>query len=256
MVLVKILIDSGNLCNDLISEELAKCLNIKIDKSVTRDVGTACANSKVKMVGKVAKPLVIYLEGLKYPVMIKPWVIKDLAHPINLGERFLRRYNANLQFTADCIRLKIKNHGIDLKTPSFNLTENSVDSRIKPVVDWYKYVGKNPTVAKDTTILDVRKQRLLPGLNLQERKNEELNVIETNFPVFAKESQIIRAGTASKMSIVFGNETESHGCVNFLFQPDRESKYVHEDVLFHPGLYSLWSPDDPSNRGGEGIDSS
>ena len=237
MVLVKILIDSGNLCNDLISEDLAKTLNLKIDKSVQRNVGTACSNGKVRMVGRT-KPIVLYLEGLKYPVIINPWVIKDLAHPINLGEKFLRRYNANLQFTADCTRLKIKTHSIDLKTPNFNLAENSVDSRIKPVVDWYKYVGKNPTIANETTILDVRKRKPLPGLDLREQKNEQLNLIGTSFPVFAKEKSIIKAGTASPMKVELRNIT-SNEYVNFFFEPERESEFVHNDVLFHPGLYSM-----------------
>ena len=237
LVLVKILIDSGNLCNDLISEKLAKCLNLKIDKSIQRNVGTACSNGKVQMVGRT-QPICIYLEGLKYPVIIEPWVIRDLAHPVNLGEKFLRRYNANLQFMSNCIRLKIKNHSVDLRVPSFKLTENSVDSRIKPVVDWYKYAGKNPAVSSETTILDLRKHKPLPGLNLSERENEQLNVVNRSFPVFCRENRVIRAGTAIPLKIAIENRT-SHEIVNFLFQPEKDSKYVSEDVLFHEGLYSL-----------------
>ena len=40
MILVKVLIDSGNLCADLISEKLAKDLKLKIDTSVQRNIGT------------------------------------------------------------------------------------------------------------------------------------------------------------------------------------------------------------------------
>lgn len=237
MVLVKILIDSGNLCNDLISEKLAKCLNLKIDSSIQKNVGTACSNSKVHMVGKT-KPIIIYLEGLKYPVIIEPWVIKDLAHPINLGEKFLRRYNANLQFTSDGIRLKIKNHSVDLKSPSFNLTENSVDSRIKPVVEYYRYVGRNPVVPNSTTILDIRSHKPLPGINSCDKPYEQLSVTDKSFPVYIGEDRVIKAGTAIPLKITIKTNL-NHEKVNFLFDPEKDGCYIHDEVLFHPGLYSL-----------------
>ena len=238
MILVKVLIDSGNLCSDLISEKLAKDLNLKIDKSVQRNVGTACSNGKVKMIGTV-KPMAVYLEGLKYPVIINPWVIKDLAHPINLGEKFLRRYNANLQFMSDCIRLRIKNQTVDLKTPSFNLAENSVDSRIKPVVDWYKFIGRNPIVSNQTTILDARKRKPLPGLDLREGKNEIFSVnTNISFPIYSKERKTVKAGTACPIKVEINN-LKSHGHENFLFHPEKESIHVHNDLLFHPGLYNI-----------------
>ena len=58
-VLVKSLVDSGNLFADLISEKLAKLLKLQVT-GTERKVGTASANGSVTVIGK-AKPFMLYL---------------------------------------------------------------------------------------------------------------------------------------------------------------------------------------------------
>ena len=77
-VIIKILIDSGNLCSDLISEKLAKQLDLHINETEKRTVGTAAKDGKIQILGR-AKPMLIYLEGLKYPVIIDP-LIEEIWH--------------------------------------------------------------------------------------------------------------------------------------------------------------------------------
>ena len=49
-ILVKALVDSGNLCADLISEELATTLKLKL-KPTIKEVGTAAASGSIKIIG-------------------------------------------------------------------------------------------------------------------------------------------------------------------------------------------------------------
>ena len=88
-ILTKAIIDSGNFYDDLISEELAKKLKLEV-YGRTSVAGTASRTGNVQILGKV-KPFLVYLEGIKMPALVQPQVVKDLAHPLNLGERFLCR---------------------------------------------------------------------------------------------------------------------------------------------------------------------
>ena len=238
-VLIKILIDSGNLCSDLISESLAKQLDLKVDTSERKMVGTASSNGKVEIVGR-AKPMLIYFENLKFPVVISPLVVKDLAHPINLGERFLRRYKATIQFSENFTRLGIGNHSVELKPPGFNLTEPTVDSRFKAILDWHKFAGRNPTISSQENVLDLRKSKPLPGMNTAGTPgNEVLNILwDTHIPVYCVENTIIKAGTAQAVKVKFKGEKLPCEHQTYFFEPEKNGKHVHNDILAHPGIYS------------------
>ena len=101
MFLVNILIDSGNLFADLISEDLAKRLKLKVS-GTPRTVGTASTQGKVTIVGR-SNPFYLYLEGVPEAIRIQPYVVKDLAHNINLGQDFLRRCGADMTFRVNGI---------------------------------------------------------------------------------------------------------------------------------------------------------
>ena len=87
-ILVKTLIDSGNLADDIISEDLSEALGLKL-KEVTGVIGTAAAGGSLKIVGR-AGPITIYLEGITYPCVIRPYVLRGMNHAMNLGNKFLR----------------------------------------------------------------------------------------------------------------------------------------------------------------------
>ena len=86
-VFIKALIDSGNLFGDIMSERLAKTLNVKYKPCMSK-AGTAVANQKVHVLG-LADPFELVLEGLENPITIQPYVIRSLSHDLNLGEHFL-----------------------------------------------------------------------------------------------------------------------------------------------------------------------
>ena len=85
-VLMSALLDSGNLFGDLISEKLARTLSLKIS-GTARTVGTASAKGSVTILGRV-RPFRIYLEGMPNPFYIHPYVVRDLAHCVNMGQAF------------------------------------------------------------------------------------------------------------------------------------------------------------------------
>jgi len=141
-ILVKSLIDSGNLFADLISEKLAKMLKLKIT-GTERKVGTAAANGSVTVTGK-AKAFYLYLEGISKPVRVEPYVVRELAHPLNLGQAFLRANQAEMTFKPAGVSLKIGNSCSALLPACAGLDRPSIDVRIRTLLDKLKEQGGNP----------------------------------------------------------------------------------------------------------------
>ena len=175
-ILSKVLIDSGNLFGDLISEEFATLLKLKLH-GTERSVGTAAANGCVTILGKTA-PVKLYLEGISEAVTIHPYVVRKLAHPINLGQAFLRRHQADMSFREKGIQLRIKNSTAMLTTANTSLTRATIDARIKQVLEKFKAEGENPW-SDQAEILDLRVQTIgeenttehnIPGLFYKTQK--------------------------------------------------------------------------------------
>ena len=70
----------------------------------------------------------IFLENIKKPLTIKPYVVRDLAHHINLGQSCLRRHNAKLTFEQEGGCLEIRGEITKLKHRSQSLIASTVDS--------------------------------------------------------------------------------------------------------------------------------
>ena len=104
-VLIKTLIDSGNLFADLISADLARKLKLKIT-GTTKKVGTANSQGTVTILGRT-NPIRLYLEGVQQPVQIHPYMVKDLVHPLNLGQAFLRENNVDMSFRSNGVVLRL-----------------------------------------------------------------------------------------------------------------------------------------------------
>ena len=86
---------------------LSALVDSEKNSGTARTVGKASLKGSVTVSGRV-KPFRIYLENIPNPFFIHPYVVKDLAHCVNLGQAFLRRNNINLRFKESGIRLAIK----------------------------------------------------------------------------------------------------------------------------------------------------
>ena len=151
LLLTKAIIDSGNLYGDIISEQLAKDMGLKI-RSSPASVGTAAAGGSVKVLGRV-QPIDIYIEGIKHPITIRPSVVRDLAHHMNLGQDFLRNHQADMTFRPGGIQLKVKGNTAALVHAKSSITQPSIDTRIDGVIQKWREDGRNP----DTTNSDILK---------------------------------------------------------------------------------------------------
>lgn len=130
---VKMLVDSGNLVNDLISEDFARRLKVKYTP-VTKHVGTAAKGSSVKIIGRSEK-IKLFIENIPRPVVIRPYIVKDLSHPINVGRDFLGRYCGKLEFTASDSYLEVLGSKVKLLTKIEPLVNPDItDARFKKVI--------------------------------------------------------------------------------------------------------------------------
>ena len=238
-ILVKTLIDSGNLFADLISEKLAKLLHLPV-KGQAKDVGTASATGSVKILGRT-KPFYVYLEGISSPVKVHPYVVRDLAHPLNLGQAFLRAHRADMTFRSDGIQLRINGKSAALTSASAPLTQSTIDVRIKALLDKWTDMGKNPCTFD--SILDLRvysleeeRQGCLPGLAYGDNKRP-IQFSNTEYSAYNHSEVMLKAGCStviSAVSIPIQVNTENDV---FLF-PKKDSSFLNSrSVWVHPGTY-------------------
>ena len=247
-ILTKTLIDSGNLFGDLISEEFAKLLSLPLSGQA-KTVGTANSEGSVTILGKT-RPLKLHLEGISETVTIHPYVVKNLAHPINLGQSFLRTNNADMHFRNDGVQLKIKNSASLLDTSDVSLTKSTIDSRIKMLLDKFKENGKNP-YSDHVDVLDLRVNSLqsekedtgkIPGVFYHENK-KSITFSETSTRVWNAKKIFLKAGHTTVMLLERKGHThpssENFKTNNdvYLF-PKKTSKWMNKKQLFvHPGTY-------------------
>ncbi|MBM3938854.1 MAG: retroviral-like aspartic protease, partial [Sphingomonadales bacterium] len=131
--MAKMLVDSGNLVSDLISEEFAKAIGAKYDP-VDRKVGTAAKGASVSIIGRCL-PFKIFIENIAKAVEIQPFVVKELSHPLNVGRDFLGRHKGRLEFTPYQGFLEIGGQKTRLISKGDDLnSEDMTDGRIAKVL--------------------------------------------------------------------------------------------------------------------------
>ena len=83
-IIAKMLIDSGNLVSNLISREFADLTGFQYEPE-RKKVGTAAKGGSVSIVGRLIQPLHLHIENISTPVFLRPYVVEELSHPINVG---------------------------------------------------------------------------------------------------------------------------------------------------------------------------
>lgn len=244
-ILNRTLIDSGNLFGDLISEEFSKLLKLPIIGK-ERTVGTAASHGKVTILGKT-RSFKLYLEGITEAVTVHPYVVKDLAHPVNLGQGFLRNHNADMSFRENGVQLRIKSSSSMLSPSDLCLTRPSIDARIKTVLDRFKEEGSNPW-SGDAEILDLRVQTVepetqsIPGI-LYRGNKETIEFGNSRSNVCAREKTLIKAGHTTTVMLKRGRGDQpaphpSKESNDVYLAPKMNNKLLNKLELFvHPGTY-------------------
>ena len=153
-LLVKTLVDSGNLFGTLISEELRKKMHLPMC-SQGFTVGTASKTGAVQVLGRTC-PVKLVIEHLQKVVTITPWVMQDLAHPINLGTHFLRENGCSLWFNARGVSLKMGDSVTELTNAHVPVNRPSTDSCLVPVLEKANQLKLTlPILKRECDILDV-----------------------------------------------------------------------------------------------------
>ena len=89
-VIAKMLVDSGNLVNDLISAKFADLIKVPYIVTQKQKIGTASKNGSVSIIGQ-CQPFKIFLENMSGPLTIQPFVVKELSWEIQGKTRILTR---------------------------------------------------------------------------------------------------------------------------------------------------------------------
>ena len=250
-ILNKTLIDGGNMFGELISEEFARLLKLGVTGR-EKTVGTAAADGTVTILGKVSKPFKLYLEGIATPVSIQPYVVKNLAHPLNLGERFLREYDADQCYRRQGVQLKINGGSVMLESADMSLAKPSIDVRFKGVLDKFALEGRNPW-SDYTEILDMRINHLphtddnskyssLPGVFYKENK-KSLEWNDTATRVHNMCTTELKPRHTTVLAVRIGKHTQQTNNKlatnnDVVLFPKKTQQWLNKNQIFvHPGVY-------------------
>ena len=229
--------------HDIMSEKLAKTLKVKI-KPMTKSVGTASTKGSVTILGK-ARPFKIYLENISEPMTIAPYVVRDLAHPMNLSQEFLRRHEAEMNFRPEGSYLKVHGSVTKLTSHGSLLTRRSIDTRIQQVLSKFKEQGCNPGPPLED-ILDLRVNVLgevggvqeIPGVYYAEGKQV---IHEANKPhlVYNAEKIVLKPNSITVVPLRMAEaDLPSREKNSVSFQPNVNCKFMNNKMLMsHAGVY-------------------
>ena len=74
--LARIMIDSGNLVGDVVSEEFARQANLA-GEPCQKEIETAAAAGKMQIIGR-CYPVKLRIAGIGAPFEIQPWVVRGM----------------------------------------------------------------------------------------------------------------------------------------------------------------------------------
>ena len=239
---------------NLISEQFAKLMKLKII-GAQRTTGTAAKGGSITILGKTASPIRVYLENVDKAVTFTPYVVRDLAHPVNLGQQFLRENEACLSFSAKGVQLKIGSSTTHLTTSRASLSRTTIDSRLKNVLDVLQQQGGNPSPDPEDSILDLRVNEVgelpadevdegvhnIPGLYQAQSKNV-LSWHQTRTRIHNTASITLPSQSSVIVEVTTGKPGQrrllpvKHGPV--LVFPKKTNHLLNSNLLFlHPGTY-------------------
>ena len=101
--LARIMIDSGNLVGDVVSEDFARQANLA-GEACWKEIKTAAAASKMQIIWR-CYPVQLRIAGIGTSFNVQPWIAQGMKNAVNLGQQFLSRNAAQLTFTEGKVRI-------------------------------------------------------------------------------------------------------------------------------------------------------
>ena len=123
--LAQIMIDSGNLVGDVVSEEFAWQANLA-GEPCQKEKETAAAAGKMQIIRR-CYPVKLRIAGIGTPFEIQPWVVRGMKNAVNLGQLFLSRNSAHLTFTEGKVSLQIGGSEVYLEEKGYSGLDGRAD---------------------------------------------------------------------------------------------------------------------------------
>ena len=168
---------------NLISEQFAKLLKLRII-GAQRTTETAAKGGSIIILGKTASPVRVYLENVSKVVTFTPYVVRDLAHPVNLGQQFFQENEAYMSFRAKGVQLKIGSSTIHLTASRISLSHANIDSRMQEAINVLKQQGGNFFPAEKNSRLDLCVNEV--NDDLRDEVNDEVHHIPSLYQAQTK----------------------------------------------------------------------
>ena len=124
--LAHIMIDSGDLVGDVVSEEFAQQANLA-GEPCRKEIETAAAASKMQIIGR-CYPIKLRIAGIRTSFEIQPLIVRGMKNAVNLGQLFLSRHNAHLTFTEGKVSLQIGGSEVYLEEKGYSGLDGRADS--------------------------------------------------------------------------------------------------------------------------------
>ena len=122
-----ILLDTGDLFDDLLDEETAKKLGLQYNE--VPDRLKSADGQKVELLGRSKTNIFIMFPPLKICFVTKPVVVRRLFTPMMLSTKFLRRYNVSVDAKDNHMHIGIKKN--DRKRERVQLHSNKITGILK-----------------------------------------------------------------------------------------------------------------------------
>ena len=116
--LARIMIDSGNLVGDVVSEEFARQANLA-SEACRKEIETAATASKMQIIGR-CYPVKLRIARIGTSLDVQPWIARGMKNAVNLGQQFLSRNEAQLTFTEGRVSLRIRGGEVYLEEKGYS----------------------------------------------------------------------------------------------------------------------------------------
>ena len=123
--LAQIMIDSGNLVGDVVSEEFTWQANLA-GKPCQKEIETTAAAGKMQIIRRCYH-VTLRIAGIGVPFEIQPWVVQGMKNAVNLGQLFLSRNNAHLTFMEGKVSLQIGGSKVYLEEKGYSRLDGRAD---------------------------------------------------------------------------------------------------------------------------------
>ena len=222
---LKILCDSGNLGPNVMSNELAQSLGLQISELPSKIELRAANGSTVHIMGQVDFSL--QLENSTETFALSALVCKNVES-LNLGNDFLRKYAAALDFSTKMPVLRVAGQEVILRPRNFLLNTPTTDKLFE------KYIKNVQGVPPHVTFINLSS---LEGGVFRDIHEEVGNCQRRN--VRTQSMHTLPPNQVSRIEVnVAGQDvTSSHA---ILFTPKtNSSKLIHKSILPLGGVYPV-----------------